>query len=95
MGRPHQSMGLDIDLWRYSIAPKVTTIEHAVTTNQFLLSFECDPGAYLLLESTTNLIEGTSWQQEGSLTTEAWSNAVLATHDFRMRFWRLRRETGE
>ncbi|MGB3973890.1 MAG: S8 family serine peptidase [Peptococcia bacterium] len=77
------------------LPPKVTTIEHAVTTNQFLLSFECDPGAYLLLESTTNLIEGTSWQQEGSLTTEAWSNAVLATHDFRMRFWRLRRETGE
>lgn len=77
------------------LPPKVTTIEHAVTTNQFLLSFECDPGAYLLLESTTNLIEGTSWQQEGSLTTEAWSNAVLATHDYRMRFWRLRRETGE
>jgi len=77
------------------LPPKVTTIEHAVATNQFLLSFECDPGAYLLLESTTNLIEGTSWQPEGSLTTETWSNAVLATHDFRMRFWRLRRETGE
>lgn len=73
----------------------VTSIEHATSTNQFLLSFDCDPGAYLLLESTTNLTQGSSWQQEGSLTTEAWSNAVLATHNFRMRFWRLRRETGE
>ena len=74
---------------------KVTRIEHAASTNQFLLSFDCDPGAYLILESTTNLIQGSSWQQEGTLTTEAWSNAVLATHDFRMRFWRLRRDTGE
>ena len=74
---------------------KVTRIEHAASTNQFLLSFECDPGAHLLLETTTNLVEGASWQQEGSLTTEAWSNAVLATHDYRMRFWRLRRYTGE
>ena len=77
------------------LPPKITEFEQAPSTNQFLLSFECDPGAHLILETSTNLLNSAGWVQEGTLTTESWTNAVLATHDYRKRFWRLRRETGE
>lgn len=69
--------------------------EQSPSTNQFLISFECDPGAHLILESSTNLLDGASWQEEGTLTTVAWTNAVLADESSDVRFWRLRRETGE
>lgn len=74
--------------------PAIKEFEQSPSTNEFLLSFECDPGASLILESTTNLLAGASWQQEGTLTTEWWTNAVVATSSAEIRFWRLRRDTG-
>jgi len=74
--------------------PDIKMFERASFTNQFLLTFECDPGASLILETSTNLLSGSSWVHEGTLTTESWTNAVLATPGANVRFWRLRRETG-
>ena len=77
------------------LPPKVTHIERSFSTNQFLVEFECDPGAYLHLETTTNLLPEGTWESAGTLVTESWSNAVLPEYDVDVRFWRLRRETGE
>ena len=77
------------------LPPKVTHIERSLSTNQFLVEFECDPGAYLHLETTTNLLPEGTWEPAGTLVTESWSNAVLPEYDVDVRFWRLRRETGE
>jgi len=77
------------------LPPKVTHIERSLSTNQFLVEFECDPGAYLHLETTTNLLPEGTWEPAGMLVTESWSNAVLPEYDVDVRFWRLRRETGE
>lgn len=76
------------------IPPKITHIERSPSTNQFLVEFECGPGEYLHLETTTNLLPEGSWESAGMLVTEAWSNAVLPEYDADVRFWRLRRETG-
>ena len=77
------------------IPPKVTHIERSLSTNSFMVEFECDPGAYLHLETTTNLLPEGTWEPAGTLVTEAWSNAILPEFDVDVRFWRLRRETGE
>ena len=77
------------------LPPKVTHIERSLSTNQFLVEFECDPGAYLHLETTTNLLPEGTWETAGTLVAESWSNAVLPEYDVDVRFWRLRRETGE
>lgn len=77
------------------LPPKVTHIERSLSTNQLLVEFECDPGAYLHLETTTNLLPEGTWETAGTLVTESWSNAVLPEYDVDVRFWRLRRETGE
>lgn len=77
------------------LPPKVTHIERSLTTNEFLVEFECGPGEYLHLETTTNLLTDGSWVSEGTLITEAWTNAILPEYDVDVRFWRLRRETGE
>lgn len=74
--------------------PDIKEFEQSSSTNQFLLTFQCDPAASLILESSTNLLNASSWVQEGSLTTESWTNAVLASPTGELRFWRLRRETG-
>jgi hypothetical protein len=76
------------------LPPKITHIERSLSTNQFLVEFECGPGEYLHLETTTNLLAEGSWETAGTLVTEAWSNAVLPEYDADVRFWRLRRETG-
>jgi hypothetical protein len=77
------------------LSPKVTQVEHSPSMDECLIAFECDPGAYLHLETTTNLLDETSWESAGMLVTESWSNAVLPECDSRIRFWRLHRETGE
>lgn len=74
---------------------KVTHVIRSPSTNQFLIEFECDPGAYLHLETTTNLLTEGSWTSSGILVTEAWTNAILTEYDTDVRFWRLRRDTGE
>jgi len=76
------------------LPPKITHIERSLSTNQFLVEFECGPGEYLHLETTTNLLAEGSWESAGTLVAEAWSNAVLPEYDADVRFWRLRRETG-
>jgi len=75
------------------LPPKITEFEQSPSTNQFLLTFECDPGAHLILETSTNLLNSSGWVQEGTLTTESWTNSVLTTASG-VRFWRFRRETG-
>jgi hypothetical protein len=77
------------------LPPKVTQIEHSPSVAECLVEFECDPGAYLHLETTTNLLDESSWELAGTLVTESWSNSVLPECDGHIRFWRLRRETGE
>ena len=77
------------------LSPKVTQVEHSPLGEECLIEFECDPGAYLHLETTTNLLDETSWGWLGTMVTESWSNAVLPECDGNIRFWRLRRETGE
>ena len=77
------------------LSPKVTQIEHSPLADECLIEFECDPGAYLHLETTTNLLDETSWELTGTLVAESWSNSVLPECDANIRFWRLRRETGE
>ena len=77
------------------LPPKVTQIEHSPSMEECLVEFECDPGAYLHLETTTNLLDESSWELAGTLVTESWSNSVLSECDGHIRFWRLRRETGE
>jgi len=77
------------------LPPKVTHIERSLTTNKFLVEFECGPGEYLHLETTTNLLTTGSWVSVGMLITESWSNAILPEYDVDNRFWRFRRETGE
>lgn len=77
------------------LTPKITHIERSLSTNQFLVEFECGPGEYLHLETTTNLLPEGSWESAGTLVTEAWSNAILPEFDVDVRFWRFRRETAE
>lgn len=77
------------------LPPKITHVERSISTNQFLIEFECGPGEYLHLETTTNLLPEGAWESAGTLVTESWSNAVLPEYDADVRFWRLRRETGE
>ena len=77
------------------LSPKVTQVEYSPLADECLIEFECDPSAYLHLETTTNLLDETSWESAGMLVTESWSNSVLPEFDGTIRFWRLRRETGE
>lgn len=76
------------------VPPEIKSLEPSPTNNTFLITFSCDPGAHLVLESTTNLVSG-SWTKEGPLTTESVTNAILVTSTNSVNFWRLRRETGD
>lgn len=77
------------------LSPRITHVERSPSTNQFLIEFECDPGAYLSLETSTNLLLEGSWTSLGTLITETWTNGILPEYDADVRFWRLRRITGE
>jgi hypothetical protein len=66
-------------------------LERAPSTDEFLVEFSCDPGAYLILETTTNLTAN-SWQPVGLVVTESSANAVLSNAEENMLFWRLRRQ---
>lgn len=77
------------------ISPNITSLEMSPSTNQFLIEFACDPGAYLVLETSTDLMAEDSWQELGAIVTEPSSNAVLVNPDAELLFWRLRRQTGD
>ncbi|MGI6301929.1 MAG: hypothetical protein ACOX52_12860, partial [Verrucomicrobiota bacterium] len=57
--------------------------------NEFLLTFQTDPGAYFLLDGTTDLTSG--WTEIGSVLAEGASNAILLNSSNPRHFWRLRR----
>ena len=76
------------------LSPSVVHYELTPTIGVSLLTVTCDPGAYLLLESTTNLLSGV-WQTDGAFTTMGKTNMVFVDSSEEMRFWRIRRATGE
>ncbi len=75
------------------IPPRSTRLEIEPSGDEILLTFESNPGAYLLLESTTDLNEPQTWNTVGQVVTESVTNAVLLDTDGELWFWRLRRET--
>ena len=73
--------------------PQIAEFEQSPTNGTFLLSVECDPGAYLQVESTTDLTSN-NWQTNGTFTTEGNTNSIFVSSSSTVRFWRIRRETG-
>ena len=76
------------------LSPTIAEIEQTATNGTFLLHVACDPGAYLLRETTTNLLSGI-WETNGIFTAEGNTNVVFASSGGNVGFWRIRRETGE
>ena len=68
----------------------VTALSHSPSSNQTLLTFTADPGAYFMVQTATNL--GT-WTDIGSCVVDSITNSVLVTNQSAevARFWRLRR----
>lgn len=75
------------------LRPVISKFEKTPAAGQFLLTLDCDPGAYLILESSSDLVSG-NWETDGFLTTEAEANMVFSSSSNEVRFWRIRRETG-
>ncbi len=69
-------------------APVITALEKSPTTNEFLLTFVADPGAYFTILTSTNL---TDWTAAGSVLAESSTNTVQLTSSAEHRFWALRR----
>lgn len=76
------------------LSPEIAEVEQTLTNEDFLLHVECDPSAYLLLETTTDLLSG-SWQTSGVFTAEGDANVVYGSSGGEVRFRRIRRQTGE
>lgn len=76
------------------LRPSVVHVEHTPTNGTHLITLVSDPGAYLLLESTTNLLSGV-WQTDGGFTSIGNTNILFVDSSEELRFWRIRRETGE
>ncbi len=76
------------------LSPSIAQFVQTPTNGTFLLHVGCDPGAHLLLETTTNLLAG-SWQTNGTFTAEGSTNVIFPTSGDDVGFWRIRRETGE
>ncbi len=75
------------------LPPRSVELELAPAGDEILLTFDTDPGAYLLLETTTDLNDPQSWNLLGQVVTESVTNSVLVETDGELRFWRFRRET--
>ena len=69
-------------------SPVITALNKSPSTNQFLLTFLADPGAYFTILRSTNL---TAWTTNGSVLAAASTNSVLLTNSDPVCFWRLRR----
>lgn len=76
-----------------ALSPRSVELELAPAGDEILLTFDADPGAYLFLETTTDLNDPQSWGLLGQVVTESITNAVLVETDGELRFWRFRRET--
>ena len=72
---------------------KIVEFEHSPTNETFLLSVKSDPGAYMKLVSCTDLASG-SWQTNATFTTVGNTNSIFVSSSSDIRFWRIRRETG-
>lgn len=68
--------------------PRITELAKSPTANEFLVTFEADPGAYFTIEGSTDLI---NWTEQESVLAEDVSNTVLLTSTDAYRFWRLGR----
>ncbi len=77
------------------IPPNIAHFAKAPSSNEVLIEFVCDPGAFLILETSTDLMSQDSWQEEGLLVTESSTNAIIFNPNEDVLFWRLRRQTGE
>lgn len=75
------------------LPPRSVELELAPAGDEILLTFDADPGAYLILETTTDLNDPQSWNLLGQVVTESVTNSVLVETDGEIRFWRFRRET--
>ena len=76
------------------LSPSIAQFRQTPTNGTFLLHVGCDPGAHLLLETSTNLLVG-AWQTNGTFTAEGSTNVIFSTSGNDIGFWRIRRETGE
>lgn len=75
------------------LPPSIAQVEKNPTNDVFQFTVESDPGSYLLLETTTNLLS--AWQSAGAFTALDNTNVVSVSATDEKRFWRIRRETGE
>ena len=67
-------------------------LEKSPTTNEFLLTFVADPGAYFTILTSTNAATPlTNWTSAGSVLAESSTNTVQMTSSADVRFWALRR----
>jgi len=68
----------------------VTSLAQSPGSNQTLVTFTSDPGAYFKVQISTNLV---TWVDDGSLFTTNVFTSVLLTNapGEEYRFWRLRR----
>jgi hypothetical protein len=72
--------------------PVITALERAPTTNEFLLTFVADPGAYFTILTSTNVATPlTNWTAAGSVLAESSTNTVELTSSADYRSWLLRR----
>ena len=72
--------------------PVITALEKSPTTNEFLLTFTADPGAYFTILTSTNVATPlTNWTSAGSVLAESVTNTVELTSSAEHRFWVLRR----
>ncbi len=72
--------------------PVITVLEKSPTTNEFLLTFVADPGAYFTILTSTNVATPlTNWTSTGSVLAESSTNTVELTSSTDCRFWLLRR----
>ena len=73
-------------------APVMTALEKSPSTNEFLLTFVADPGAYFTILTSTNVaVPLTNWTSEVSVLAESVTNTVVLTSSAEHRFWALRR----
>ncbi|HOA63243.1 MAG TPA: hypothetical protein PLY00_18025 [Verrucomicrobiota bacterium] len=73
-------------------APVISALEKSPTTNEFLLTFVADPGAYFTILTSTNVATPlTNWTNAGSVLAESSTNTAQLTSSAEQRFWLLRR----
>ncbi len=72
--------------------PVITALEKSPTTNEFLLTFVADPGAYFTILASTNVATPlANWTAAVSVLSESRTNTVPLMSPAGVRFWRMRR----